>query len=269
MRAAIAIVLLIIPAAARADAYDDHMKAGDAFEQKSKWKDALKEYEAALVAKPGDAHALVEIGWAACMAGNVARAREASEQALGIAGIDPKLRGAALFNLGVTYEKDDPIAAASLEFAGYMLRPNATVAKRLEGVEKKLDRQGAMTAKSKTLLAKLHVDPIDIPRKGKPFAKPIDAALIVAFTKAGVVFEGAAGKSVAIADKLYCVEHGTEYECGNPDAKGDVARAIFLNLEQRKIEEHAAMGRRAYDVTARCTLRDMAEEADDCEVATR
>jgi len=268
MRTWIAIVLLLlIPAAARADSYDDHMKAGDAFEAKSKWNDALNEYEAALVAKPGDAHALVEVGWAACMAGKIARAREASEAALA-ATTDPKLRGAALFNLGVTYEKDDPFAAASLMFAGYVLRPNATVGTRLAKLEKALGKTRAAKKAGKELLAKLHVDDLPKPSRSGAYHAPIDDALVGALQRAGASFQGIGmSKQQLDVDRVACKDSAGAYTCtlavdGAKDrsAAGEIAHAIAANL--------IARGVKGLSTAMQCRLYDAMDEGSDlsCEV---
>src|SRR5512140_1108576 len=84
--------------------YDGHVKTGTTLEDQKKWSDALIEFEAALVAKPDDARALTEVGFTAYLAGKLDRAKEASLAAV-LAAKDDKLRGAALFNLGLAVEK--------------------------------------------------------------------------------------------------------------------------------------------------------------------
>jgi hypothetical protein len=229
--------------------YAAHMKAGDAAENGSKWDACLTEFEAALVAKPGDPRALAEVGFCALQAGKAARAKEASEAAI-LSNGDAAVRASAMFNLSMAVEKDDPFAAASLYLWSYMLRPNATVDARLTKLEKgKLKSSDASTK----LLATLKVDPLDLPRAPKPFPLVADHALEVALAHAGVAPQGAAGKQVWLVDKLACTKTGTSYACSHPKIDGDFARAIVVNLEERKVTGTKQGDKTSYTLDVACT----------------
>src|SRR5262252_3060247 len=61
------------------------MKAGWALQKESKWADAVPEFEAALVALPGDQRALTELGFSAMNAGDFVKARKADQEAILVA----------------------------------------------------------------------------------------------------------------------------------------------------------------------------------------
>ena len=117
-------------AAQRAD-YKKHMKSGWALQKQSKWAEAVKEFEAALVAIDGDQRALGELGFSAASAGDFVKARRADEQAVQVAG-DKKVKAAALYNLGQVLEKSgDKDGALRAYHASVQLRPNDTVDKAI------------------------------------------------------------------------------------------------------------------------------------------
>ncbi len=137
------------------------MKAGDALEAKRQWSEALAEFEMALAIKPTDPKALGEVGFTAFKAGKLPRAREASEAFVEASATDQKLRGAALFNLGLAIEHVEPNAAAALYAASNKLRPNAVVAARLATLVRNTPNLVRETTPDGTaLLAKLHIDPL-------------------------------------------------------------------------------------------------------------
>lgn len=88
-------------------------------------------YEKALALRPGDPRLLVELGWAAFLAGDLERAETATRQ--GLAGTrDAKAAGAALYNLGrVAEQRGDEAEAARVYKESLAVRPNAVVEKRL------------------------------------------------------------------------------------------------------------------------------------------
>src|SRR3954451_21903969 len=108
-------------------AYRTHMKAGWKLQKQEKWADAVPEFEAALAAVDVDPRALTELGWSAMNAGDYKKARRADDQATRLA-VEPKVKAAALYNLGVvearTGNADDARASFTQSIA---LRPNKTV----------------------------------------------------------------------------------------------------------------------------------------------
>ena len=249
--------------------YDGHMKAGAALEDQKKWSEALGEFEAAAAAKPDDARALGEVGFTAHFAGKDDRAKEASLAAVAAAKDDKKLRGSALFNLGLAVEKTMPHAAAALYAASNEARPNAAVRARFEKV------QGAKpTPEGDALLAKVGVKAAPASLPSRTDGKPIDMQLMAALGKAGVEWQGAAGKSVLFVENVECRENHqvkpTTYECTQPPVKGAVAKALIDNLVARKIaptKEHGDMV--TYKVaTVNCRSFDEGEAAipDACDV---
>lgn len=103
------------------------MKAGWKLQKDAKWAEAIPEFEAALVASPGDQRALTELGWSALQAGDFPKAKKATEQAIRVA-VDKKVKAAALYNLGLTQDKSgDKDGALKSFLASLTLRPNATV----------------------------------------------------------------------------------------------------------------------------------------------
>lgn len=92
---------------------------------------AMASFEAALVAVPGDARALSELGWVAFLAGELEHAERATEASIA-AAVDPKLRAASLYNRGRIAEAggDNPRAIEAYQ-SSLALRPNDTVQARL------------------------------------------------------------------------------------------------------------------------------------------
>jgi len=245
--------------------YDKKMAEGDQLESQKKWTEALASFEAAAAAKPKDARALAEVGFTAYFAGNLARAKEASEQAIEAAGSDAKLKGSALFNLGLAIEKTAQNAAASLYAASAKLRPNATVQARLARLvrdEPTAVRKG--TPEGDELLKKLAVEPIKLPPHRKP-ATPLDAKLMDALAPANLEWQGAAGKSAMVLDNVECTETTAKppaYECATPKLSGKEAQALVENLVARKIAAKTEGDKKTYKVASiKCTSYDV--ETDD------
>ena len=255
------------------DDYDARMKAGTALEDQKKWAEALVEFEAALNARSGDAIALAEIGFTAFHAGNVARAKEASEVAI-LAAVDQKIRGSAMYNLGLAIEPTLPHAAATLYFESNKIRPNATVRARLTKLQRDQAKAVATPASDgDALLGRLKITAAKLPPV-KAAAKPVDQALIDALDAAGVEWQSGAGKSVLLVSKLECRQSNqtkpSTYECTNPAVKGKEAQALVANLSARKVAPSKEHG----DVVTytagevKCTSLDEGDsgKADYCAV---
>lgn len=123
-----------ITKAVRAE-YKRRLAAGRKAAKATKWSDAITELEAALAAIPGDDRALAELSFAAMSAGDHDKARAAGRQAVRTA-TDPKVKAAALYNLGRVEENGAPAKAAALYRESLALRPNATVEQRLAALAK-------------------------------------------------------------------------------------------------------------------------------------
>ena len=121
-----------ISKATRAE-YKRRLQAGRTLAKATKWPEAIAELEAALALLPGDDRALAELSFAYMASGDLAKARKAGRAAVG-ATTDPKLKAAALYNLGRAEETAAPDRAAALYRESLALRPNATVEKRLAGL---------------------------------------------------------------------------------------------------------------------------------------
>ena len=119
--------------AARAE-YHLRLGAGRKLAKAQKWAEAIVALDAALVAIPGDDRALGELSWAAFSAGDYKRAREAATASVR-AATAPKVKGAALYNLGRAEEASGNLAAARAAYEDSIaVRPNKTVQQRLAGL---------------------------------------------------------------------------------------------------------------------------------------
>jgi hypothetical protein len=94
--------------------YDEAMKQGNALVAKKDAAGAMKAFQAALAAKPGDARALSELSVAALVAGDLAVARDAAERSIGIAmdAGDIKVAAASYYNLGRAKEAAGDVEGA-------------------------------------------------------------------------------------------------------------------------------------------------------------
>jgi hypothetical protein len=114
--------------------YKKHMKAGWAQQKQKAWADAVKEFEAALVALPADQRGLSELGWSAMNAGDFVKARKADEEAIVVA-VDPKVQASSYYNLGLVQEKTGDKDGAKRSYTlSLALRPNKTVHDALDGL---------------------------------------------------------------------------------------------------------------------------------------
>lgn len=113
--------------------YKAKLQAGRAAAKATKWPEAIAALEAALALIPGDDRVLAELSYVYMASGDLERARKAGRAAVA-ATTDPKLKAAALYNLGRAEETAAPDRAAALYRESLALRPNATVDKRLAGL---------------------------------------------------------------------------------------------------------------------------------------
>ncbi len=116
--------------------YKKKLQAGRKLARAKKWGEAVAAFEAALAAVPMDSRALSELGWAAFQAGDFDRARQANADAVR-AATDPAVEAASRYNLGRVAEATGDADGAAREYrASLELRPNDTVAARLDGLGK-------------------------------------------------------------------------------------------------------------------------------------
>lgn len=133
-----------ITKATRAE-YKRHLQAGRTLAKGAKWPEAITELEAALAAIPGDDRALGELSYAYMASGDAAKARKAGREAV-LAATEPKIKAAALYNLGRVEEADAPDKAAALYKESLALRPNKTVEKRLADLATRITTQPVASA---------------------------------------------------------------------------------------------------------------------------
>lgn len=265
------------PAAGSDTEYDAHMHRGDELAKQRKWSESLAAFELAAAAKPNDARALASVGFAAYFAGKTARAKEASEAAVAAAGSDAKLKGQALFNLGLAMEEAAPRVAARLYAASNAIRPNGKVRARL--AQLLTDDPYGIREKSpdgEALLAKLGVPPVKLPSLRKPPSK-LDRALLAVFEAANTEWEGAAGTSYVMFENVACTEDTSAtphtYACTNPQLDTKLAKALVENLVARKVTGKKQGDRITYALqSVGCSSSNVAIDDDgrmppaECEV---
>lgn len=117
--------------------YRKHLAEGRRLAAKSSFPEAIKEFELALESVPGDAPAMLDMGWAAFKAGELDKAKKKTEDALSRT-TSPKLKGMAHYNLGrIAEEKKEYKQAVDHYQVSLELRPNEIVEKRLAELAKK------------------------------------------------------------------------------------------------------------------------------------
>jgi hypothetical protein len=115
--------------------YHAHLEKGRKLSKAGDWAEAIEELEAALDVFPGDDRAMGELSWAAFSSGDHAKAREMAHAAA-LAATSPKVKAAALYNLGRAEEASGRIAEARTAYTeSIALRPNKTVAQRLAALD--------------------------------------------------------------------------------------------------------------------------------------
>lgn len=125
--------------------YRKHMKAGWAAQKQKRWADAVTEFEAAAKILEGDQRALSELGWSAMNAGDFKKARVADDEAVRVA-IDPKVKAASLYNLGMVFSRTNDLAHAAEAFKESLaLRPNKIVEAELAKLSGRVDVESGAT----------------------------------------------------------------------------------------------------------------------------
>ncbi len=115
--------------------YQVALRRGRQAVSESAFVDAVTQFEAALRARPNDPVALSELGFAALQAGDLARARTATESALATTK-DRALLAASLYNLGrIAEATDDRNAAVAAYRRSLTLRKSAEVTGRLAALD--------------------------------------------------------------------------------------------------------------------------------------
>jgi hypothetical protein len=139
--------------------YRKHMKAGWAAQKAKKWADATTEFEAASKILDGDQRALSELGWSAMNAGDLKKARAADDEAVRVA-IDPKVKAASLYNLGMVFSRTNDLAHAAEAFkASLALRPNKIVEAELAKLSSRgVDIEDVSTCEAGTPVCKCIVE---------------------------------------------------------------------------------------------------------------
>ncbi len=111
--------------------FNQHLRDGRALQKQKAWAEATATLELAIALRPSSDRALSELSWAAFKAGKLDRAAEAAEDASAFA-IDPRVKAAALYNLGRVEEaRKQPAAAIAAYRRSLRLRPNKIVKKQL------------------------------------------------------------------------------------------------------------------------------------------
>ena len=116
-------------------AYRAGMKKGRGATSKKSWADAIAGFDAALAAKPGDARATGERGFARLLEGTDLAAAETDFDRAASSTKDPKILASLWFNRGLLFEKQGNADNALAAFAtSNVLRPTPAAAKKLGGV---------------------------------------------------------------------------------------------------------------------------------------
>jgi hypothetical protein len=107
---------------------------------------AVAAFEEALAARPDDVRALVELGWAAFHAGDLARAEVELRAAIERAS-EPRLAGSAWYNLGRVLEQKGAVPDAIAAYEKSLgAREHAAVRKRLEALRGTAGTAGAVAS---------------------------------------------------------------------------------------------------------------------------
>jgi hypothetical protein len=118
-----------------------HNLAGDRLVRDGRLAEAVAAYEQALALDPGFAQAASNLAWTRFLLGNLDGAQRDAERALALAGDDPALAGAALYNLGRVAEQRNDLALAKRRYRESLRsRPHAGVAARLAGLDTDAER---------------------------------------------------------------------------------------------------------------------------------
>jgi tetratricopeptide (TPR) repeat protein len=124
-------VVVEMAAPAPAKGYHRALERGRQAARRGDQPAAIAAFEEALAARPEDARALGELGWAAFKLGELLRAEDATRRSIARAA-DPRLRAASLYNLGrILEDRRLPDEARAAYEESLRLRPNGTVRERL------------------------------------------------------------------------------------------------------------------------------------------
>ncbi|MBN1612745.1 MAG: hypothetical protein JW940_39345 [Polyangiaceae bacterium] len=117
--------------------YDRWLAQGRRQHQHKDYAGAVASFRKAYSARPGDAGALAELGYAAYFAKDLDLAETATRAALGHAGIyQNELRGAALYNLGLILEASGRKTEAILSYSeSFLQRPSTAAKTRLTALD--------------------------------------------------------------------------------------------------------------------------------------
>jgi hypothetical protein len=152
------------------------MKAGWAAQKESKWAEAVPEFEAALVAMPGEQRALTELGFSAMNAGDFVKARKADQEAILVA-VDKKVEAAGLYNLGLVQQKTGDNDGARKSFTQSLaLRANKTVEQALASLGATPGEQAAACDPAKPCPCALDLAFGELLRDDSPTCEPSNVA---------------------------------------------------------------------------------------------
>jgi tetratricopeptide (TPR) repeat protein len=120
-----------IPSKAKQAEYAQALAEGRKRAGEKKWTDAAAAFERAVAARPGDARAMAELGYAAGMAGDADKAAKWNDKALA-AATDPVTQAQVHYNQGKLLDKQGKKDQARTHYErSIALRPNATVSAAL------------------------------------------------------------------------------------------------------------------------------------------
>lgn len=246
--------------------YKKHMKAGWALQKDQKWAESVPELEAALKAIDGDQRALTELGWSAMNAGDYVKARKADDEAVKVA-FDPKVKAAALFNLGTVYAKtgatDKARAAYALSLA---LRPNKTVEAELVKLGKQAEADKPLCTPTEDACTCLRKDAFGdlAPDDDQPTCEPADIKLPVPAFKAYAVHQGPWTYTYILDEHQSLVEELTQNDRARVYEESGVQKA-----ELRTVGGHQILWLQTSDEATQMMPRDddNMDSTDDTTIA--
>jgi len=214
------------------------MRGGHEQMAASDWKRALSEFEAALALRPTAMDPLAAVAECAARLGDFTRASEMSIDLFERAP-SSKVRGQALFTLGLAMEPSDVHAAISLYQASLWHAPNHRVAATIKRLQPQLP--GGGTPAGDALLRRLRVSPFTV----VPPPAPRDAELLAPFKRGDAAWDGAVDWFYLEFTLTCSVKHSVRScradgfsEHGDVFAifSGPRLKAIERNLKARKLD---------------------------------